>query len=177
MRRVILYIAASLDGYIARRDDGLDWLPLPTEQEDYGYAALLAGVDTVVMGRKTYDVTRSLGAWPYPAQRTVVFSRRLTGAAEPGVEFSSRQPAELVGELRRTAGRAIWLVGGGEIVRDCLEGGAVDEIILTTIPVLLGDGLPLFLPRPGGCKLARRAIRSYPDGLVQSHYDVLAWGG
>lgn len=173
MRRVIFYVAASLDGYLARRDGELDWLPLPTDAEDYGYAALLARVDTLMMGRKTYDVTRGFGAWPYPAHRTVVFSRATVGLIAPGVEFSSDDPVAMIRQLRATEGRDLWLVGGGELARICLEGRVVDEIILTLIPVLLGDGLPVFPSRDSSSRLVLRTSRAFADGLVQLHHDVV----
>ena len=175
-RPVTLYIAASLDGFIARRDGSIDWLPHPQAGgEDYGYAAFMAGVDTVVMGRKTYDCARELGdAASFPGRRCIVFSRRRGGLRRKGVRFVADEPAEFLRQLRTRNGGGIWLVGGGEIARECLEAGVVNTIVLTLVPVLLGEGVPLFLPRGGTTWLQLRASRSFAHGLVQLTYDVAA---
>jgi dihydrofolate reductase len=175
-RPVTLYIASSLDGFIARRDGSIDWLPQPEKGgEDYGYADFMAGVDTVVMGRKTYDCARELGeAAAFPGRRCIVFSRRRGPARRQGVRFVAEEPAEFLRRLRARRGGGIWLVGGGEIARECLEAGVVNTLVLTLVPVLLGDGVPLFLPRGGTTWLQLRASRSFERGLVQLTYDVAA---
>jgi dihydrofolate reductase len=173
-RRAVLYAAASLDGLVARCDHSLDWLPMPTAGQDYGYAEFIAGVDTLVMGRKTWDVTRGLGAWPYGGKRVLVMSRTRRGSGDGPVDFVD-EPG-LLGELRRLRGQTgpdVWLVGGGESLRPLFAAGLVDVIILTLVPVLLGEGLPLFLPHAGEAKWRHRATRTFPDGLVQLTYDVV----
>lgn len=175
-RDVTLYIAASLDGFIARRDGSIDWLPRPANgHEDYGYAAFMAGVDTVAMGRRTFDVARELeGAASFHGCRCIVFSRRCARARTRGVRFVAEEPAAYLRGLRRKPGGGIWLVGGGEIARECFEAGVVSSIVLTLVPVLLGDGVPLFLPRGGTTWLRLRGSRAFDDGLVQLTYDVAA---
>ena len=172
-RKITLYIAASLDGFIARRDGSIDWLPTEAGPEDYGYQEFLAGIDTVVMGRKTYDLARRRdGPEPFAGRRGVVFSRRRAGQRDGRTRFIGDDPADTVRELRMKRGRGIWLVGGGEIARECLEAGLVNEVVLTLVPVLLGDGLPLFLPRAGTTWLHLRGSRSFPNGLVQLTYET-----
>lgn len=173
MRKVSLYIAASLDGYIARANGAFDWLPPITPAEDYGYADFFARVDTVLLGRKTYEVSRALGGQLYEGRRCVVFTRTPIAWRDPHAEFVSDEVAEFVRGLRAEPGRDIWLVGGAQIVADCLAGRVVDEIILTTVPVLLGDGIPLFLHGARGDQaLKLRGARSFSTGLVQATYDV-----
>lgn len=174
LRPAILYVATSLDGAIARRDDGLDWLPTPSAGQDYGYADFLARIDTLVMGRRTFDVTRSFGEWPYAGRRTIVLSRTPPGATVADVEFSADDPATVLRRLRAEPGRGIWLVGGGESLRPIFAAGLVDEIILTLVPVVLGDGRPLFLPQDRPLPLRLLGSTPYPDGLVQLRYAVEA---
>lgn len=179
-RKVTLFVAASLDGFIARRDGSIDWLPHPTAREDYGQGEFWSGVGTVLMGRRTYDAARAQdGAASFGGRRCVVFSRRRGGKRERAARFVSTDPAEFVRALRTKPPRAsaggsaednIWLVGGGEIVRSCLDAGVVNEVVLSIVPVLLGDGVPLFLPRGGTTWLRLLHTRSFADGLVQLTY-------
>lgn len=173
MRRVSLYVAASVDGFIARRNGALDWLPLPTDKQDYGYGAFVRGIDTLVMGRRTYDAALRLGPWPYEERRVVVFSRRKAGRRDKRADFIDGDVAEELRRMKTEKGRGIWLVGGGEIVRPCLAGRVVDEIILTLPPVMIGEGIPLFLPQAVQTRLHLKECQSYPGGLVQLAYDVL----
>lgn len=172
-RPVILYIAASLDGFIARRDGSVNWLPLANAEEDFGYAEFYGGVDTALMGRKTYDLARELeGPTPFSGKRCVVFSRRRAGQRDRRTVFTADDPADTVRRLREQRGGGIWLVGGGEIVRECFEAGVINEVILSLVPVVLGDGVPLFLPRAGTTWLQLRKTRAYANGLVQLTYGV-----
>jgi dihydrofolate reductase len=172
MKKVTLYIAASLDGYIARKDGSIDWLPQPIEGgEDYGYGAFLQTVDTLLMGRKTYEQMLTLGPWTYGGKRCVVFSGSQPGKQDARAEWVDCDVAAFVRELKAEAGDGvIWLVGGAEIIAACLGGEVVDEIMLTTVPVLVGDGIRLFPETNWTTPLRLAESTSYADGLVQQTY-------
>ncbi|CAM2973046.1 dihydrofolate reductase family protein [Rariglobus hedericola] len=176
MKKVTLYIAASLDGFIARTDGAIDWLPVPDlAGEDYGYGELLESVDTLLLGRKTYEQVLTLGPWPYEGKRCIVFSATRAGQRDDRVEFVDCDIAACVRELKAEPGEGIiWLVGGAEIIAACLAGGVVDEIILTTVPVLLGEGIRLFPETTWLTRLKLENVHAYPDGLVQQIYLMAA---
>lgn len=172
-RPVTLFITSSLDGFIARRDGSADWLPAARGEKENGFAEFLADVDTVIAGRRTYDLAREReGPVPFGGRRCIVLSRRRAGTRGPRVQFTADEPAEVVRTLRDRRGRGIWIAGGGEIVRECLEAGVVNSVILSVAPLLLGDGVPLFLSRGGTTRLQLRATRSFAGGVVQLSYDV-----
>lgn len=174
MKKTILYIAASLDGFIARADGSVDWLPAPAiGGEDYGYAAFLETVDTLVMGRKTYEQSLTFGPWPYGSRRCVVFSGTRGGRRDEPAEFVDGDIAACVRELKAEPGDGvIWIVGGAEVAAACLAGDVVDEIILTTAPLLLGEGIRLFPETTWATRLRLEEARGFPDGLVQQRYAV-----
>lgn len=172
MRKIIYSLAASLDGCIARDDGAIDWLPVPTEKQDYGQAVFLRRVDTLVFGRKTYEQALGLGAWPFGARACYVLSRKWAGQRDARARFVGGNVAALLRRLKRGPGRDIWLVGGGESAHACLEAGLVDEIILTVIPIVLGGGLPAFLRSLRSRRLKLRRCRAFADGLVQLRYAV-----
>lgn len=174
MKKTTLYIAASLDGFIARKNGDVGWLPAPIkEEEDYGCAAFLETVDTLVMGRKTYEQALTFGAWPYGGRRCVVFSGTRGGQRDAQAEFVDGDIAACVRELKEGDGEGgIWLVGGAEVVAACLAGDVVDEIILTTVPVLLGEGIRLFPETTWSTRLKLEGVQSFADGLVQQRYEV-----
>lgn len=163
-------MAASLDGYIARRDGSIDWLPVARAKQDYGQAKFLERIDELIIGRKTYEQLLSRGSWPHGERRCHVLSRRWAGHRDVHAEFTDTNPAALLRRLRKRPGGDIWLVGGGESAHAWFAAGVVDEIILTIIPVLLGEGLPLFLPAPESTGWRLRDSRIFPEGLVQLHY-------
>lgn len=168
--KVTLYIATSLDGYIAGPDDDLSWL---FTDDDYGYTNFLDQVEVLIMGRGTYDVIRTFGEWPYPGKKTVVVSR--SGGVEcvtPDTRAFSGSLGDLVEELRDAEAEHVWLVGGGELVRGFLKEGLLEQIVVSLHPVLLGNGVPLF---PGGFPrtlLSLVEAERFDSGLVQLTYSV-----
>lgn len=170
-----VFIATSLDGYIARRDGGLDWLPGMDAAEDYGFRAFMATVDALVMGRNTFDTVLRLGGrWLYGRKLVVVLSSRPLATALPRgavVEHMSGSPREVVARLDERGMRHLY-VDGGVTIQRFLEAGLIQRLTITRIPVLLGDGIPLFGPLSHDIRLRHVATRSYPNGLVQSEYAV-----
>ncbi len=154
MRKLILFIAASLDGYIARPDGALDWLPgadgnAPAEGDDMGYGALLTRCDVAMMGRKTYAFMRAHGEPEgVTGLQNILFSHTWDEATQPlppSVRREQRPLAEVVGELRAQPGGDLWLVGGGGLIAEALAADLLDVIELATVPVLLGAGIPLWV--------------------------------
>ena len=166
MRKLVLFIATSLDGYIARSSGDINWL---FSDQDYGYAEFFARIDTVVMGRKTYEQSLGFGEYPYKGKRGFVFSRT-PRAPDQNVIFVAADPAAFASELKRRPGKDIWLVGGAQLVAECMKHGLVDEYIISVHPAVLGGGLPLFLPGFPEQKLEFIRSESFTSGLVQLSY-------
>jgi dihydrofolate reductase len=166
-----VFIATSLDGYIARPDGALDWLP-EDGGEPHGYDAFLASVDALVIGRGTYETVLGFAAWPYGTKPVVVLSTG-TGPFTPPTgavcERLAGEPGEVVASLGQRGWRSLYIDGGITIQR-FLRAGLIDRLILTRVPVLLGCGIPLFGPLPGDLRLVHVATRAYASGLVQSEY-------
>jgi dihydrofolate reductase len=171
--KVSVYIATSLDGWIARRNGDIDWLSGGEGGEDYGYAEFMATIDHIVMGRNTYEKVMTFGAWPYEKKVLVLTSRNLDipGELSGKVEVCHLPPAEVPGELETRDAKHIYLDGGMTIQR-FLREGLVDEMTITTIPVLIGDGLSLFGPLDQDVRLELLASRSFPNGFVQNKYRI-----
>ncbi len=176
MRRIIfpmrasVFIATSLDGYIARPDGGLDWLP--DEPEEHGYEAFLASVDALVIGRKTFDTVMGFPDWPYGSKPVFVLSRTLKSAELPaGVvcEFLAGEPAEVAAALDGRGVRHAY-VDGGQTITGFLEAGLIQRMVITRIPVLLGAGIPLFGALGRDLRWIHEGTRTFPSGLVQSAY-------
>ncbi len=165
--RFAVFIGTSLDGYIARPDGGLEWLS-PFESEEHGYAAFFAGVDTLVIGRGTYDTVLGFPSWPYGEKRVIVCTSR---PATPGhgEEIWNGSPRELADRLEREGARRVYL-DGGALIRSFLREDLVDEITLNVVPILLGAGRPLFASGLPELKLRLAEARSFPSGLVQMRY-------
>jgi dihydrofolate reductase len=171
LRRVILYIAASVDGFIAKRGGDIGFLSqVESPGEDYGYVELTRSVDTVIMGRKTYDKAKKFSVFPHESRRTIVLSRKKKGKAA-GVEFRSGDFSKLIAKLRKEPGGDIFVDGGAETVHALLKKDLIDVLVVSTVPVLLGGGIPLFKPGRPELRLKLVFSRSYPTGLVQSRYE------
>ena len=166
MTKILVYVASSLDGYIAREDGSVDWLPQVTES---GYDAFYKSVDTVIMGKTTYDQVLTFGIYPYKGKKSFVFSK--TQHSDENVEFVS-DVEKFVKDGFPGVGENIWLVGGAKTIASFLKQGVVDEIIITKIPVLLGKGIPLFHNLEVQTKLELIKTEKY-DQLVDLHYKVL----
>jgi dihydrofolate reductase len=170
MRKIILALGISIDGYIARRDGTFDFLFMPKDFMPQ-FAAFQTSIDTAIMGRKTYDVTKAMGGvGSEPKVRHYVLSRTLPPGERDGVTFVNVSPQKLVDEIRHSKGKDIWLMGGGEIARDFLKADLVDELHLGVVPVLLGEGLPLF---PSGFPQRNFALmenKSFSRGMISLKY-------
>ena len=173
-RNVIVHIAASADGYIARPDGDLEWLTSrPAPEGFYGMNAFMKSVDTMLLGRKTYEESLRLGAKFDKKSRHIVFSRRPAPAdLPPGVEFVSGPIGSFVSSLREQPGKDIWLMGGGELIASFLDDQAIDEFVVSVVPVFIGDGIPLIARRERHVPLDLQSVERFDDGLVQLHYRV-----
>ena len=172
---VSVFIGTSLDGFIARPNDDLDWLPADGG-EPHGYNEFIASVDAIVIGRKTFEKVLTFGAWPYGDKRVVVLSSRpvdlsVTGGAV--VEQMAGPPAEIVSQLAASGAHHLY-VDGGITIQGFLRAGLIQRLIITRVPVLIGDGVPLFGTLLRDIRLRHVATRHYPSGLVQSEYHVVA---
>ena len=171
---VSVFIGTSLDGFIARANDDLDWLP-EGGGEPHGYDEFIASVDALVIGRKTFEKVLTFEAWPYGDKRVVVLSSRpidLSGARGGVVEQMSGSPAEIVSQLAASGAHHLY-VDGGITIQGFLRAGLIQRLIITRVPVLIGDGVPLFGALPHDIRLHHIATRDYPSGLVQSEYHVV----
>lgn len=169
-RKVILYIAMSLDGFIASPDGDISFLSqVKHEEEDYGYSAFIDIVDTIILGRKTYDKVLSMGLVPYGNRQVFVLTHR-TKPSAGNITFYSGNLAELISELKSQPGNNIYCDGGAETVQRLLRKDLIDEFIISIVPILLGDGIRLFNKEFQEQKLKLIRGKSFESGLVQLHY-------
>ena len=167
MRKLKLYIASSLDGYIAGPKAEIDWLNA-AGAADYGYHEFYASIDTTLMGNITYKQILGFGEFPYPDKANYVFTRGTTTDTE-NVQLISGDIAAFVRSLKNRPGKDIWLVGGGQINTVLLNEQLIDEIILTVFPLVLGDGIPLFAPNAKRTQFETVGCQTYETGLIQWH--------
>jgi dihydrofolate reductase len=167
----------SLDGCIARTDGGLDWLTGAAEATteagpppEYGYEAFFASIDVLVLGRKTYETVLGFETWPYGDKRCIVLTHRSV-APRHGEAFFAGTPADLVAQLAEEGVRRVY-VDGGEVVRQFMAADLIDELTLSIVPVVLGEGRRLFGPEAGEHRLQLVAVREFPGGMVQVKYAV-----
>lgn len=160
MGKIVLYIAASLDGFIAGEGEDLTWLDRVEGQGDNGYEAFYSGVDILLMGRKTYDWIMANAEFPYAGKDCFVFTHEPRENRDD-VTFVSGDAAAIVSRLKEQTGKTIWLVGGGGLLKPLLEAGLVDEMILTIAPVVLGKGIPLFHEMEGERNLVLTGMAQY----------------
>jgi dihydrofolate reductase len=165
---VVLYVAQSLDGYIARPDGAVDWLD---DAVGLGYEQFYRGVGALVMGRKTYEQVLTFGPFPYADRECYVVSSTRTGTAQFVRFVEIDAVGALVGTLRSRAGGNIWLVGGARLIRHFQERDLIDRYIIFTEPVLLGAGIPLFLEQPRELRLKLLGVTACPSGGVEARYE------
>ena len=171
--RASVFIGTSLDGFIARPNGDLDFLP-PDGGEPHGYNEFIAGVDAIVIGRNTFETVLTLGPWPYGDKRVVILSSRpidLSAARGGVVEQMAGTPAEIISRLAASGANHAYIDGGITIQR-FLRAGLIQRLIITRVPVLIGDGIPLFGSLPRDIRLRHIMTKHYPSGLVSSEYAV-----
>jgi dihydrofolate reductase len=173
-RNVIVHIATSADGYIARPDGDLEWLTSrPAPKGFYGMDTFVRSIDTKLLGRKTYELSVRMGAKFDSKNRYIVFSRHAPPAdAPPGVEFVNGEIGPLVSRLRAQPGKDMWLMGGGDLIASFLDEHAIDEFVISVAPVFIGDGIPLIARRHRYVPLELHSIERFEDGVVQLHYRI-----
>jgi dihydrofolate reductase len=177
-RKIIVSVATSADGYIARTDGDIEWLNRRSRKGDYGMSAFYRTIDTILMGRKTYDW--ALDYWKKAGKKAsfdtsvtnYVFSRKPPKRAASGVEFVSEPVKAFARRLRNIPGKHIWMMGGGGLIASFLDAGEIDEFDIHVIPVFIGEGIPLIAPRHRDVSLRLLSSRKYSDGGVRIHYAV-----
>jgi dihydrofolate reductase len=172
MRRLKLFVAVSLDGYLARQDGSVDWL---FTDQDYGMRAFFSSVDTVLIGRKTHDFMVAHGMPAYPGIKNCVFTSARNRDNYGGkVEYVGADPAGFVAALKQRPGKDIWLCGGGSLATPLLAARAVDDVLLAIHPRILGEGMPLFASGLPELPLTLASHTVYETGLVALHYVLTA---
>jgi dihydrofolate reductase len=182
-RKIIVSVATSADGFIARPegspDGSLDWLDRPRPKGNYGMGAFYKSIDTILWGRKTCDMALAFqekgaaGSAFDTSVKNYVFTHTLPSSAPPkGVEFVNQPVKTFVSRLRAKKGKDIWIMGGAGIIASFLDEGEIDEFILSVVPVLIGEGIPLLAPRHRTVPLKLIASTKFADGVVKLHYSV-----
>jgi dihydrofolate reductase len=178
-RRIIVFIATSADGYIARLDGDVEWLNRRPRTSDYGMNEFYGAIDTILLGGSTYDWAlaytrrhRRKGAIFDPKFANYVFSTKPRGPAPPGVEFVSEPVKTFAQRLRSAPGKDIWMMGGGKLIASFLDAGEIDAFDIHVIPTLIGEGIPLIAPRHRDVELRLLSAKDYPDGVVRLRYEV-----
>lgn len=171
-RKLVLFIATSIDGYIATKNESLEWLFKVEGEGDNGYSEFYDTVDTILMGRKTYDwiLNQETEGFPYSNKECYVFSRSVKGENK-NVEFVNEDIASFTNKLKKEKGKNIWIVGGGELLHSFIKEKLVDEMILTIAPTLIGTGISLFKEDNYLLDLSLKGIRRF-NQFVELHYEV-----
>ena len=170
-----VFIGTSLDGFIARRNGEYDFLPADGG-EPHGYTEFMAGIDTLVIGRKTFETVRAFAEWPYAGKRVVVLSSReldFSKVRKHGVERMAGEPKDIVERLEASGAKSLY-VDGGDTIQRFLRAGLIQRLIITRVPVLIGEGISLFGAVPQDIRLEHVATSSYRSGLVKSEYRVIS---
>lgn len=177
-RKIIVSIATSADGFIARKDGAVDWLNRPRPKDNYGMGEFWNSIDTIVMGRKTFDMAmkfvREGKATPgmFRGIRHYVFSRKPPKKTIEGFEFVKESIKKFAPRLRAQKGKNIFMLGGAGIIGSFLDAGEIDEFIIHVIPVFIGEGIPLIAPGRRTVPLKLLSTKKFSDGVVKLHYEV-----
>jgi dihydrofolate reductase len=176
-RKIIVSIATSADGFIARPDGDVAWLDRPRPKGNYGMPAFFKSIDTILWGRKTYAKGLEMGmekgmkaAGFGPHSKNYVFSHYPQKSSLPTFEFVNEPIKTFAQRLRAQPGKHIWMMGGGEIIASFLDQGEIDEFRINVIPILIGEGIPLIQPRHRSIRLKLLSTKAFPDGVVHLHY-------
>lgn len=172
MKKIILYIAASIDGRIAEPDGGIEWLsefPI-TKEMNYGYKEFMASIDIIIMGGRSWRELSNMDAMGAYADKTIYVVSRHDWGEKENIKFITENVIERISALRNEPGKNIWLFGGGELVSMLLAAGLVDEMQIAYIPVILGKGIPLFPEQPKESKWELKGSRNYSSGIVMVEY-------
>ena len=172
---ISVFVGTSVDGFIARPNGELDFLP-PGGGEPHGYDEFIASVDALVIGRNTFETVLAFPAWPYGDKRVVVLTSRpldLSAVRGGKVDQMSGPPSDIVAQLAATGAHHLY-IDGGITVQRFLRAGLVQRLVITRVPVLIGDGIPLFGALPRDVRLHHVATQHYPSGLLKSEYDVVS---
>lgn len=172
MKKIIAYLATSADGFIARPDGDVSWLDRPRPPDEYGLPAFLRSIDTVIMGRGTFEEGQKIGGTLVEGKRNIVLSRSMPSYSIPGATVENTPPLELANRLREEKGSNVWLMGGADVFSSFISAGALDELIIHIVPVLIGAGMPLLDATPRQVELKLRSTRRFADGVVRVHYDI-----
>lgn len=173
MVHVILYIATSVDGYIARPDGAVDWLSVSEQAgEDYGYAEFYDSVDALIMGRNTYEFCTAVEEWPYPGKPSFVFTGRSLPTQRSDVAVLTGDVRQGLRAIADQGYRTLWLVGGGQLIQAFCQHNLIDEFMIFQIPILIGTGISLFQEFPHDIPLKLISTTSYPSGVVRMNYEI-----
>ncbi len=178
-RKIIVYIAASADGFIARADGSVDWLDRPRPKGNYGMGVFYKSIDTILWGRKTCDMALDFqkkgvtgSAFDIKVKNYVFTRGPLPSATPPGVEFVNEHIKAFTNRLRKQKGKDIWMMGGAGIIASFLDEGEIDEFMIHVIPKFIGEGIPLIAPGRRTVTLELISCTKFPDGVVKLHYAV-----
>jgi dihydrofolate reductase len=175
-RKVIVEIATSADGYIARPDGDVSWLDRPQPKGQYGMGAFMKSIDTILWGRKTYAKGIEMGMKDGgfgPKIRNYLFSRRRHDSLLRGFELVHEPIKPFMQRLRAQSGKDIWMMGGAEIIASFLDEGEIDEFSIHVIPIFIGEGIPFIAPRRRSISLKLLSAKNFPDGVIHLHYRVV----
>lgn len=177
-RRIVVSIATSVDGFIARPDGDVAWLARPRPKGNYGMGAFFKTIDTILWGRKTYSkgiemgMEKAMSSGFAPGIKNYLFSHELKEPLIPGFELVKEPVKAFAQRLRARPGKDIWMMGGGGIIASFLDEGEIDEFIIRVIPIFIGEGIPLLQQRHRLVRLEALSSRTFPDGVVELRYRV-----